>query len=336
MTRNGRTGDPETPMANRITCGGALETLLGMDSDSVDCVMTSPPYWGQREYAGGGIGNEKDVNDCLFAISDIFCEIKRVLKPEESAWLNIGDKYLDGALLGLPWMMARRLTALNWTVRQEIIWNKLTGFRSPPVSNRLRVTHEHMFHLTLSPRYYWNAEAIQQKGLTKPSNSTGDNYLKQIRISKHLSTSEKTNAAAAVKAAADKLKRGQILAFRLKLRGQHQLPHGHDVKMDRRGFIIIESKINVAPTTVFETYTTVTDSEDHTAAFPLELTDIPIRATCPEGGIILDPFCGSGTVCLAAQQLGRKFIGIDISAHYFDIARRRVDMTQITLEDSHE
>ncbi|MDH0435974.1 site-specific DNA-methyltransferase [Aeromonas caviae] len=111
-----------------LMCGDALQLLSHIPSDSIDFIMTSPPYWGKREYENGGIGLETEYMDFVRNLADICLQIKRVLKPTGSFWLNLGDTYKDKALLGLPWRVAFELTDnQGWILRNSVIWNKLKG-----------------------------------------------------------------------------------------------------------------------------------------------------------------------------------------------------------------
>ena len=200
---------------NRIICGDALDALQSMDAGSVDCVITSPPYWRMRDYAGGGMGNETDVGSYVASLQRVFVEIRRVLKRTGSAWLNLGDKYENGSLIGVPWRVALALADDKWCVRQEAIWHKRAGTVSAHTNNRLRPAHEHMFHLTLMPYgYYWDGEAIAQRSRSRIERGNASTYLKRINMSERLSVEEKRDAACAVNEVAAEVKRGKINGFR--------------------------------------------------------------------------------------------------------------------------
>jgi len=126
--------------------GDALAVLRQLPAATFDCCITSPPYWGQRQYNNGGIGMEEDYRDYITHLLAVFAEVKRVLKPEGSFWLNIGDAYYNKHLLGLPWRIALALTdKQGWILRNSVIWHKVKGGLDN-TDDRLRNVHENVFH----------------------------------------------------------------------------------------------------------------------------------------------------------------------------------------------
>ncbi len=142
--------------------GDALEVLRRCPSGVFDFCMTSPPYWGKREYHNGGIGLERNYSDFVLHLLEIFAEVKRVLKESGSFWLNIGDSYADKRLLGIPWRLAiRMIDEQDWTLRNSVVWNKVKGGPDNTL-DRLRNVHEDVFHFVKHPRgYYYDADAIR-------------------------------------------------------------------------------------------------------------------------------------------------------------------------------
>ncbi len=134
--------------------GDALAILRDLPADSIDCAMTSPPYWGKREYENGGLGLEHDYRDFVKNLAAIFLELKRVLKVEGSFWLNIGDTYENKGLVGIPWRVAFVLIdCQGWILRNSIIWNKVkSGMNN--TKDRLGNVHEHVFHFVKRARDY--------------------------------------------------------------------------------------------------------------------------------------------------------------------------------------
>jgi hypothetical protein len=148
-------------IAPLLMLGDVLEVMKELPSDSFDCCMTSPPYWGKREYDAGGIGLESDFNTYVDNLCSVFSEVHRVLKKTGSFWLNIGDSYYNKNLLGLPWRIALNLTDnQGWILRNSVIWNKVKG--GPDNSkDRLRNIHENVFHFVKSSRYYYDIDSIR-------------------------------------------------------------------------------------------------------------------------------------------------------------------------------
>ena len=145
-----------------LLLGDAYQVLQEIPDSSIDCVMTSPPYWRKREYENGGIGCEKDFRDYIRHLVQIFFEVKRVLKPAGSFWLNIGDSYYRKNLLGIPWRIALELIDHHgWILRNAVVWNKVkSGMDS--TTDRLANRYEMVFHFVKQPKgYYYNADAVR-------------------------------------------------------------------------------------------------------------------------------------------------------------------------------
>ena len=198
---------------------------------SIDCCMTSPPYWGQREYANGGIGLEPDYAAYIQNLLAIALEIQRVLKKSGSFWLNLGDTYHDKGLMGIPWRVALALVdEQGWLMRNDVIWNKLKG--TDNTTDKLRNIHEYLFHFVRQPRgFYYNADAIRNKpratqikngAIVSATGVTGVRYRRQIELSTALTEIEKANAFDALDKELSKLSRGEMSDFRMVIRNQQR------------------------------------------------------------------------------------------------------------------
>ncbi len=155
----------------RIWCGDAHQALRQMPRESVDTIVSSPPYYQQRDYGNDGqIGRESSPELYVERLVEILVQAKEVLKPGGSLWLILGDKYRDGRLLGMPWRVALGAQAKGWILRSDIIWHKPNAIPSP-VKNRPTVDHEYVFFLTKSDRYYYNSDAIREPHVTFSSES---------------------------------------------------------------------------------------------------------------------------------------------------------------------
>jgi site-specific DNA-methyltransferase (adenine-specific) len=324
--------------------GDALAVLKELPADSVDFVMTSPPYWGKREYDNGGIGLETNYQDFVRDLTAICAELKRVLKPTGSFWLNLGDTYNDKGLVGIPWRVAFELTDnQGWILRNSVVWNKLKGGMDNS-KDRLANLHEHVFHFVKQARgYYYNADEIRSKPReAKSVNGTvisatgvsGVRYKRQIELSTDLNEDEKEAAFSALEKMLASVAGGDISDFRMIIRGQQRTTHSDSAKVSGRakelrdkGFYFLKYHPKGSkPGDVWDIIPEDTQRrETHFAAYPQDLCRIPLLATCPENGIALDPFCGTGTTLLAARNLGRKSIGIDISRRYLELSQERCD-----------
>lgn len=322
--------------------GDALFVLQHLPNNSVDFCMTSPPYWGQREYSNGGLGLEESYEDYLGKLVAIFAQVKRVLKPEGSFWLNIGDTYSGKQLLGIPWRVALTLTdQQGWFLRNEVIWNKIKGGLDN-TTDRLRSVHEQIFHFVKIPKgYYYNADAIRANpkktkivngAIVSATGVSGVRYKRQIELSTHLSNKEKQTATKALDEMLASLIRGEISDFRMIIRGQQRTTHSNSTQVSGRarelqekGFYFLKYHPKGSkPGDVWDILPEDTQKRyHHFAPYPEDLCRIPILATCPPGGIVIDPFCGTGTTMLVARKLERKSIGIDVSEEYLQIAEER-------------
>jgi site-specific DNA-methyltransferase (adenine-specific) len=334
--------------ASQDTChpllfeGDALTVLKDIPADSIDCVMTSPPYWGKREYENGGIGLESDYRAFIQNLLAIFSELKRVLKPEGSFWLNIGDTYKNKSLVGVPWRVAFELIDhQGWILRNSVIWNKVKSGMDN-TKDRLGNVHEDVFHFVKQVKgYYYDADAIRTKprearivhgAIVSATGVSGVRYKRQIELSTSLSLREKASAFRALDQMLADVGAGNLSDFRMIIRGQQRATHSDSEKLSGRakelrdkGFYFLRYHPNGSkPSDVWDIIPEDTQNrESHFAPYPVDLCRIPILATCPEGGIVLDPFCGTGTTLLASGKLGRKSVGIDISRQYLEFAEER-------------
>jgi len=322
--------------------GDALETLRDIPAETFDMAMTSPPYWGKREYDNGGIGLESRYEQFIDDLVAICAEVRRVLKPSGSFWLNIGDSYENKNLLGIPWRVAIRLTdEQGWVLRNSVVWNKVKG--GPDNTNdRLRGVHEDLFHFVKYARgYYYDADSIRSTpkttkvvngAIVSATGVSGVRYKRQIELSTELSDDEKQSAFAALEKMLKDVSSGKIADFRMIIRGQQRTTHSDSRKVSGRakelldrGYYFLKYHPNGSkPSDVWDILPEDTQKRKaHFAPYPEDLCLIPILATCPPGGLVLDPFCGTGTTMLVASKLGRRSVGIDISNEYLQAAEER-------------
>jgi site-specific DNA-methyltransferase (adenine-specific) len=322
--------------------GDSLQILNTLPDESIDFCMTSPPYWGQRQYATEAIGLESDYKDYIGHLAAIFLELKRTLKSTGSFWLNLGDSYLTKRLVGIPWRVAFELTdTQGWILRNDVIWNKVKG--GPDNSlDKLRNVHEYIFHFVKSPTgYYYNADAIRSTPQTSrivngavvsATGVSGIRYKRQIELSTALTEQEKRAAFQALDDILFQMQQGKVSDFRMIIRGQQRTTHsdsqrvsGRARELQEKGFYFLKYHPNGSkPSDVWDILPEDTQKrQTHFAAYPEDLCKIPILATCPQSGVVLDPFCGTGTTMYVAMMLGRKSIGIDVSPEYLRLAEER-------------
>ena len=322
--------------------GDAVSVLRQLPDNTVDFCMTSPPYWGQRQYRNGGIGLENDYADYISNLLLVFEQVKRVLKPTGAFWLNIGDTYRNKTLLGIPWRVAFRLIdEQGWILRNSVIWNKVKGGLGS-AKDRIRNIHENVFFFVKDARkYYFDMDAIRSKprkarvvngAVVTATGVTGVRYKRQIEMSTALTAEEKKAALKSLDEVLVEVARGKIADFRMIIRGQQRTTHsdstrvsGRARELNKKGFYFLKYHPNGSkPDDVWNILPEDTQKRrGHFAAYPEDLCKIPILASCPAEGIVLDPFCGTGTTMLVARTLGRKSIGIDISGEYLELAEDR-------------
>ena len=322
--------------------GDALDILKTFPCESIDCCITSPPYWGKRQYDAKGIGLEEDFKDYISSLCRVFFELKRVLKNTGSFWLNLGDTYRNKNLLGIPWRIALELMdSQGWVLRNEVIWNKIKG-GPDNAKDKLGNVHETIFHFVKkSQGYYYDVDSIRatpQKAkvvngaIVSATGVSGVRYKRQIELSTALNDDEKKDAFFSLQSILAEVQEGKLADFRMVIRGQQRTTHSDSVKVSGRakelrdkGFYFLRYHPNGSkPRDVWDILPEDTQQrESHYAPFPEDLCKIPIQATCPETGIVLDPFAGTGTAMFVAKNLGRKSIGIDTCLGYLNLASQR-------------
>ncbi|MDR3282563.1 MAG: site-specific DNA-methyltransferase, partial [Candidatus Methanoplasma sp.] len=286
--------------------------------------MTSPPYWGKRKYASGNFGQEETYQEYVSTLAEICGEVHRVLKPTGSFWLNVGDTYDNKTLLNIPWRVSIELIdSQKWILRNTVIWNKLKG-NPDNASDKLRNMYEPVFHFVKNKKYYYDIDAIRNdpKESTmkngKPVSATGvsgKKYKMQIESSATLTDLQKENAISELDNMIDCMKKGMVSDFRMIIKGQQRATHsdseeisGRAKELNAKGFYFLKyNPKGSKPGDIWDIVPEDTQNRlEHYAAYPTELCKNPILLTCPANGVVLDPFCGTGTTMLAAYMLNRK------------------------------
>ena len=304
---------------SKILCGDAAETLKTLPQCSVNMCVTSPPYYGLRDYGEQEqIGIEKTPDDYIARLVEVFDEVYRVTANDGTLWLNIGDCYAGSGkgpmtisqngknkdvfnmqnriyevpkkwggikpkdLIGIPWMLAFTLRGRGWYLRSDIIWHKKNCL---PESTKDRPTkcYEHIFLLSKSRQYYYDYKAIQEP-------------IKEV--------------------SRERYKRGR--SANSKYAGQQ------GITQVRENFLDFDQQYR-RKRDVWEVSTNTYKMDEHFAMFPEKLIEPCILAGSRVGGIVLDPFFGSGTTGAVAKRLGRDFIGIDLNARYLEKAKERIE-----------
>lgn len=273
-----------------LLCGDSLEVLKTLESGSCQCCVTSPPYYGLRDYGvDGQLGHEETPEQYIDRLVKIMREVKRVLRDDGTLWLNLGDTYKNKQLLGIPWRVVLALQADGWYLRQDIIWAKPNPMPES-VRDRCTRSHEYIFLLSKKYNYYFDAKAIAEQVAESTVARLGQTSLFDQAGSSRVPG--KTNGN--MKACLPRYGSGT---------------HGFQPLRNRRDVWHISTK---------------PFKDAHFAVYPVDLAEACILAGCPFGGTVIDPFVGSGTTGVAARQTGREFIGIDINPKYIEMAEKRI------------
>lgn len=321
--------------------GAAAEVIAKLPTESVDCVMTSPPYWSVRRYEGGGLGEEPTPDAFVRDLVNEVDELRRVLTPTGSFWLNIGDTYLKKNLCGIPWRVALALQGRGWTLRNAVVWDKVKG-NPDNAKDKLRDMYEFVFHFVRQRNYFYDIDAIRNppaRPMTRngkvvtATGVSGVKYRRQIERSGALSEKERAAANAALDDVLRQLRSGTMTDFRMIIRGQQRTTHseaeevsGRAAEIESRGFCILP--YNPKGSKPGDIWQIIPEDEwrvdGHCAVFPEDLCRMPTLATCPSGGLLLDPFAGTGTALKVALEYGRIGVGIDVSREYLEVAQKRL------------
>ena len=280
-----------------IIHGDAERAIAALPPASIQAIITSPPYYKQRDYSDPNqIGNEAAPEEYISRLVRVFRECKRVLRPDGLLWLNIGDKYLDGRLLGMPWRLALGLSDNGWILRSDVIWHKSNAMPSS-VKNRPTTDHEYVFMFSNGPDYYYDADAIREPHVTFSEHS------KMRGGRNHFGKQGGTPEAG-------------------KNRGNSNL---HTGRWDQAFHPLGRNKRTVwsIPLSKFP--------DIHFAVFPEKLVETCVLASTRRGDCVLDPFCGSGTSLAVARKLGRHFMGIDCNKDYCLMSQKRLQGLQTAL-----
>jgi len=314
-------------MNYEIIEGDALTRLREFPKEFINCIVTSPPYWGLRDYGmEGQLGREATPEEYVSKLVEIFREAHRVLRKDGTLWLNLGDSYASGGkggkggggsfmkerrdgswkpraeakgcrkaplglkhkdLVGIPWMVAFALRTDGWYLRSEIIWHK-SNCLPESVVDRPTKAHEHIFLMSKSPKYFYDADAIREPHSEDSLRPTKRKFVYRHAVS------------------------GQT---------PHTLtPDGfcHPKGKNKRDVWRVSTKAFKGA---------------HFATFPTKLIEPCVLAGCPPGGTVLDPFMGSGTTAIVALQYGRNFKGIELNPAYIEIAKNRIFMNEVENEN---
>lgn len=328
-----------------IHCGDVLDVLPTLPADSADCVVTSPPYWGLRDYGvDGQLGLEQSFDEFVDSLVRVFREVRRVLAPHGTCWLNLGDSYANGApgggsvfdsgrtdgrefyegdkprgrtkaatlspglkpkdLIGQPWAVAFAFRADGWYLRSCVIWAKPNPMPES-VTDRPTTSHEYVFLLTKQSRYFYDADAVREPAVWE---RWGDQTIVKEQPGKASWITPKGKN----ELSPDRRRAG--------FNERWNQSEANGTVRDSRNL----RSVWTIPTQPYP--------EAHFATYPEELVRRCLLAGCPDGGTVLDPFLGSGTTAHVARKHGRKCIGIELNESYCELASKRLAQLSLLAE----
>jgi len=310
---------------NRIVCGDSNFLLQEIPDNSIHLIITSPPYFQQRDYDGLGIGNEKKTEEYLNNLLKIFNECVRITKDDGSIIFNLGDKYENSSLLMVPHKFAIEAIKNNpIKLVNMITWVKLNP-TPRQFKRRLVSSTEPFFHFIKNDSYYYDIDSFMDhknlfRSKSNGGNKIGQGYFKLIEKSS-LSGKEKQQAQKELLEVIQEVKNGKIESFRIKIRGIHAEPFGgqeggRKIQLEKKGFTIIKILGNGLKKDVIECPVETIKGGKHPAIYPVYIIQELIKLLTRKGDIVLDPFMGSGTTAVAAKKLNRDYTGIDINPDY--------------------
>ena len=322
-------------MLDSIKCGDATTILQQLPNQCADLIITSPPYYLQRTYNNHAlsIGQEKTPEHYLEALFETFAECIRVIKPTGNIVYNLGDKYLNGSLLLMPFRFAT-IICDRFPVKlvNEITWVKKNP--TPRQFNRRLVSStEPFFHFAITNNYYYDREHFcqieKEVKQTAPTLKLGQKYRQLINESGLLSDVQKQLAHHALNAVITEVHEHKIQSFRMKIKGVHAEAFGgqeggRKSQMEKMGFTVIRIKGEKLKRDIIESKVESLPGNKHTAVFPLEIIKEMIRLLSPDDGWVIDPYIGSGTTAVAAVMENRHYLGIDIDPDYCISAIKRI------------
>lgn len=324
----------EEKFLNRVIPGDSATLLKEIPPKRINMVVTSPPYYQQRDYGGfeNEIGNERTVEEYVNRLLKVFHECVRITKDDGSLVYNLGDKYENGNLLLVPYRFA-----LEVLKREPVqLVNVITWVKKNPTprqyKRRLVSGTEPFFHFVKSDEYFYNRENFmryRKKSRRKNRNTAvGKSYFELIEKS-DLSQEEKKKARKELSKAIREVKEGKIDGLRMKIRGIHAPAFGgqeggRQIQLEKEGFTIIRLHGKKMKRDVIECSVETIKGREHPSIYPEFIIKELIKLLTRPGDIVLDPFVGSGTSCVAAKKLGRNFIGIDINPEYCKLSNERL------------
>jgi len=332
-------------LKNKIISGDSLSVLKTIKNNMFDLVITSPPYFRQRDYGNGdsGIGNEKTEKEYLENLLNIFGECVRVIKETGTIVFNIGDKYINGGLSLIPHKFAiRAVEEKKVFLINQLIWSKLNPTPRQEKRKLIQST-EPFFIFAKSKDYCFNLanylthlDHFNKNIRTKPSDKLGKKYFELIDSS-DLTEEQKTNARKSLNEAILAVNMGEIDSFRMKINGIHKLAYGgqeggRNNQIRNNGFTIIKILGNRMKKDIIESPVEITKDNNHPAVYPVYIIQELIKLLSREDDFVLDPFCGSGTTCIAAKILKRNYLGIEINPDYVKLSNERIKKTGFTQE----
>ncbi len=301
-------------MNREILVGDVLEKIKEIPDKSIDCVITSPPYWTMRDYSvKGQWGLESDYHQYLAKLGRLMDQLRRVLKDTGTCWINLGDTYNDKSRIGIPERFYINCIDNGWIARNNIVWAKNNAMPCS-VKDRFGNKFESIFFFVKQQKYYFNLDAVREKPITptkafnvRVRDTDKARFLQNATISEVKTHNKKGEFMG-------KASKEYLLKWQKNEDSIHKTNPYHP-KGKNPGDTWL---INTTPY-----------KEAHFATFPEQLPTMILKCGCMPGGIVLDPFFGSGTVGVSAEKLGLRWVGIELNNDYVKLAKKRLEKYKI-------
>lgn len=331
---------------HKIIQGDSRVVLDTLPDSLVDTVITSPPYYGLRDYHNGDdeIGREDSPEEYVSALTELFRKVRRVLKPTGTLWLNLGDVYINKQLLGIPWRVAFSLQSDGWILRSDIIWAKPNPMPQS-VKDRCTSSHEYLFMFSKVPQgYYFDIDAIEEpanydgrkdtvlKGSTKYGQEeiVPGQSIQSMAARPHERWRWKTNIKFGgskypeSECGTDQTYSGNEWTPKYKNLEYEENGRTNHTFHERRALGLQDEVYAVRRKRDVWTIPTKGYEGAHFATFPEKLVEPCILAGCPKDGIVMDVFSGAGTTGVVAINNNRKYIGIELNPQYVELSEKRI------------